>query len=214
MFRKPGALAILSLLLIPVISVFGVVLANTIDPEIALRSSNYERNYMLLNALRSACLLATLLATLSLWLLTCYFLLKSRQRSYGWLLLAIFGPFGLIALTLLGDNAPDTGDGYRKFIRELKAGVRVAYEVCLFVAVWVLAFQTMLVKSELMILYQSASSGMSVAQIVDQRNASSGMWAFSEGLEVLFLVALYYLLWPACFNLIGKLTRSWTSVRA
>jgi VIT1/CCC1 family predicted Fe2+/Mn2+ transporter len=47
-----------------------------------------------------------------------------------------------------------------------------------------------------MIIYEAATTGTSTAQIIDQRNASSGMWAFSEGLEVLFLVILFYLLWP------------------
>lgn len=213
MFRKPGTLAILSLLLMPLVSIAGAMLAFSIDPEIATRSANYERNYMLLDAMRSACLLATLVATMALWLLSCYFLLKAKRRSYGWLLLAAFGPFGLIALTMLGDSVPDSGDRYRKFVRELKAWLRVVYEACLFMAIWVLAFLTMLLKSEVMVLYQSARTGMSVAQIVDLQNASSGMWAFSEGLEVLFLVALYYLLWPACFNLVGDLARSWASSR-
>lgn len=207
MFRKPGTLAILSLLLVPVVSVFGVVLANFIDPEFARRSSDYERNYMLLNAVRSGFLLATLLATLSLWFLTCFFLLKSKEQSYAWLLLAVLGPFGLIVMSMLGDNTPAPGDWYRQLIRKLNIYLRVAYELCLFVAVWVLAFQTMLLKRELMILFQSARTGMSVAQIVDLQNASSGMWAFSEGLEVLFLVALFYLLWPLCVNAVGYLVR-------
>lgn len=211
MFRKPGTLAIISLLLMPLVSMAGAMLAFSIDPEIAARSANYERNYMLLDAIRSACLLATLVATMALWLLSCHFLLKAKRRSYGWLLLAALGPFGLIALTMLGDNAPDCGDRHRKFVGELKTGLRVVYEACLFMAISVFAFLTMLLKSEVMILYQSARTGMSVAQIVDLKNASSGMWAFTEGLEVLYLVALCYLLWPACFNLVGNLARSWTS---
>lgn len=211
MLGKPGTLAILSLLLIPLVSVAGAMLAISIDPEMARRSSNYERNYMLLDAVRSACLLATLLAALSLWFLSCFFLLKSKEQTYGWLPLALLGPFGFIVLTMLGDKTPAPGDAYRQFIGKLNIYLRVAYEVCLFFAVWVLAFQTMLLKRELMILFQSARTGMSVAQIVDLQNASSGMWAFSEGLEVLFLVALFYLLWPACFNLVGKMARSWTS---
>jgi hypothetical protein len=35
--------------------------------------------------------------------------------------------------------------------------------------------------------------------------ASSGMWAFGESLEVLFLVVLFYLLWPISFNVLGRL---------
>jgi hypothetical protein len=33
--------------------------------------------------------------------------------------------------------------------------------------------------------------------------ASSGMWAFGESLEVLFLVVLFYLLWPISFNVLA-----------
>jgi hypothetical protein len=56
-----------------------------------------------------------------------------------------------------------------------------------------------------MILYESATTGSSTAQIIANQNASSGMWAFSEGLEVMFLVALLYLIWPIAFNIVGRL---------
>jgi hypothetical protein len=69
----------------------------------------------------------------------------------------------------------------------------------------------MVLKRDLMILYESATTGISTAQIIDRQNASSGMWAFSEGLEVLFLVVLFYLLWPICFNVVGRLPRLWAS---
>jgi hypothetical protein len=55
----------------------------------------------------------------------------------------------------------------------------------------------MVLKRNLMIIVQSASTGLSRAQIIDQQNASSGMWAFGEGLEVIYLAALFYLLWPS-----------------
>jgi len=45
---------------------------------------------------------------------------------------------------------------------------------------------------------------MSAAQIMDLQNASSGMWAFAEGNEVIFLVALLYLLRPLAFNLFNR----------
>ncbi|HMF47789.1 MAG TPA: hypothetical protein VK603_04055, partial [Candidatus Saccharimonadales bacterium] len=68
---------------------------------------------------------------------------------------------------------------------------------------------TMVLKRDLMIIYEAATTGTSTAQIIDQQNASSGMWAFREGLEVLFLVVLFYLLWPICFNAVGRLPRLW-----
>ena len=63
----------------------------------------------------------------------------------------------------------------------------------------------MVLKRDLMIIYEAATTGTSTAQIIDQQNTSSGMWAFREGLEVLFLVVLFYLLWPICFNAVGRL---------
>jgi len=73
------------------------------------------------------------------------------------------------------------------------------------------AYQAMVLKRNLMIMYEAAATGTSTAQIINQQNASSGMWAFSEGLEVLFLVVLFYLLWPICFNVVGRLPRLWAS---
>ena len=78
---------------------------------------------------------------------------------------------------------------------------------------WVGAFLTMVLERDLMIIYEAATTGASTAQIIDQQNASSGMWAFREGLEVLFLVVLFYLLWPICFNAVGRLPRLWTSAK-
>jgi hypothetical protein len=60
-------------------------------------------------------------------------------------------------------------------------------------------------KREIMIMLESARTGVPTAQIIDLQNASSGMWAFSEGLKILFLVILFYLFWPICFNLVGSL---------
>jgi hypothetical protein len=79
--------------------------------------------------------------------------------------------------------------------------------------VWVGAYQAMMLKRELMIMYEAATTGTSTAQIIDQQNASSGMWSFGEGLDVLFLVVLCYLLWPICFNVLGRLPRRWASAK-
>ncbi|MCX7148158.1 MAG: hypothetical protein NTY05_01920 [Rhodocyclales bacterium] len=213
MFKKHYILAIVSFLSIPVISIAGVMLFNAINPEIAAGHSDYERNYRLLQQAKNLFLLATLLATVGLWLLTCFFLLKSRGQSNGWLPLAILGTFGFIVLTMLGDKAPAHRDLYQQFVRKLKIHLRVAYELCLFMAVWVIAFQTMVLKRDLMIAHQAAVTGRSIAQIIDEQNASSGMWAFSEGLEILYLVVLFYLLWPICFNLVGRLPKYRASSR-
>ena len=193
--------------MIPAVTVLGGILINAINPEIAAGSSNYERNFWLLNLAKHLSMLAGSLVIMLLWLLTCFFLIKSKKRSYGWLPLAMLGPFGLIILSMLSDNAPAPGDLYQQFVAKLKIYLRVAYELIFFVVVWVGAYQIMVLKRDLMILHESAITGISIAQIIDQQNASSGMYAFSEGLEVLFLVSLFYLLWPICFNVVGRLLR-------
>ena len=117
----------------------------------------------------------------------------------------MLGPFGLIILTMLSNDAPAPGDLYQQFVGKLKIYLRVAYELGFFMVVWVGAYQTMVLKRDLMIIYEAAASGTSTAQIINQQNASSGMWAFGESLEVLILVVLFYLLWPICFNVVGRL---------
>jgi len=133
--------------------------------------------------------------------------LKSRQRSLGWLSLAAAGPFGFMVIAMLDDRAPAPADLYQQFIRKLKLYWRVLLEIAVFVSVWSLAFELMVLKRDLMIRYESFTSGTPAATIIDRQNASSGMWAFSEGLEVIYLVVLLYLLWPICFNLAGRLLR-------
>jgi hypothetical protein len=75
---------------------------------------------------------------------------------------------------------------YQQFVGKLKIYLRVAYELIFFLVVWVGAFQTLVLKRDLMIMYEAATTGISTAQIIDRQNASSGMWAFSEG-------------WKSCF---------------
>jgi hypothetical protein len=208
MFKKPYVLAVAALLLIPAVTILSGVLVNSIDPEIAAGHANYERNYRLLTLAKSVCILAVFLLVVGLWFLTCFLLIKSKQRSNGWLSLGVLGPFGLIVLTMLGDNSAVPNNLYREFIGKLKSYRRIAYEVGFFVLVWVSAYQVMVWKRDLMIMYESARTGVSRAQIIDVQNASSGMWAFGEGLEVMFLIALFYLLWPICFNLAGRLPRA------
>ena len=213
MLKRPYVLALVSFLMIPAVTVLGGMLINFINPEIAAGSANYERNFQLLTLAKFISLLAGFLVVVGLWFLTCFFLLKSKQRSYGWLSLAILGPFGLMILATLSDTAPAPGDLYQKFVGKVNIYLRVAYEILLFVVVWNGAYQAMVLKRNLMIMYEAATTGVSAAQIIDQQNESSGMWAFSEGLEVFFLVALCYLLWPICFNLVGRLPRLWAPSR-
>ena len=205
MFKRPYVLVIVPFLMIPAVTVLAPMLINLIDPEIAVRYPNYERNFRLLSLAKSLSMLAVLLVVIGLWFLTCFFLVKSKKRSYGWLPLTLLGPFGLIILALLSNNAPAPGNLYQQFVGKLKIYLRVGYELCFFVVVWVGAYQSMVLKRNLMIMYEAATTGISTAQIINQQNASSGMWAFGEGLEVFFLVVLFYLLRPICFNAVGRL---------
>src|SRR6266496_3905643 len=170
LFKRPYVLAIVSFLMIPAVTVLGGILINSINPEIAAGHSNYERNYRLLSLAKHLSMLAGLLVIMGLWFLTCFFLLKSKKRSYGWLPLAMLGPFGLIILTLLNDNAPATVDLYQQFVGKLKIYLRVGYELIFFVVVSVGAFLTMVLKRDLMIMCEAATTGISTAQIIDQQN--------------------------------------------
>lgn len=62
----------------------------------------------------------------------------------------------------------------------------------------------MILKRNLMIHYQSIATGVSTSQIIATQNASSGMWAFGESLEVMFFMILLYLLRPILFNLVAR----------
>ncbi len=66
----------------------------------------------------------------------------------------------------------------------------------------------------LTILREAAATGASTDQISAQQNASSGMWAFGESLEVIFLEVFFYLLWPACFNAAARLLRPKAAAKA
>ena len=138
LFKRPYVLAIVSFLMIPAVTVLGGILINSINPAMAGSHANYERNYRLLSLAKILSMLAGLLVIMGLWFLTCFFLLKFKKRSYAWLPLAMLGPFGLIILTMLSDNAPAPGDLYQQFVGKLKIYLRVAYELSFFVGRFVL----------------------------------------------------------------------------
>jgi len=209
--KRQYILAVVCYLLIPAVVIASGVLFRLIDPEMARGSADYVRNYRLLELARTGALITMAGLALVLWMLTCYLVLKSRQRSLGWLLLAAAGPFGFIVIAMLEDRAPAFYDLYQQFIRKLKLYWRVPIEIAAFVAVWSLAFELMVLKRDLMVRYESFMSGTPVATIVDWRNQSSGMWAFSEGNEVIYLVVLIYLLWPVFFNVVGQLFKRRTN---
>jgi len=203
--KKQTAIALGLLLLIPAIVVFDGVLFRFIDPEIAAGHPNYAQNYHMLEVARRLSIWGSAGVLAILWLAVCFLVIRSKQRSWLWIFLAVFGPFGFAALAMLNDNAPAATDRYARFVRGLNWFARSGYESCVFVVIWALAYGCMLLKSNLSILYESATSGMSTAQVIDIRNASSGMWAFAEGNEVMYMVAVLYLLVPVVFNIAARM---------
>lgn len=211
--KKQWLVALVLFLLIPVVVVMGGMLFSAIDPEIAAGHPNYARNYHLLSLLRLTVLWGSLAATAVLWLVVCSLVIRSKNRSQLWLLVAALGPVGFAVLAMLNDQSPVETDRYGRFTRRLSWPVRGAWEICVFLLAWELAYEAMLLKRTLMIRHEAATTGVSTAQIIAVQNASSGMWAFSEGNEVMYFVILFYLLLPVVFA-IGYLAAGKTLRRA
>lgn len=209
--KKQTVVALVLLLLIPVVLVLGGALFSLINPEIAAGHPNYVRNFQLLNLLKKITMWATAAGVAVLWLLVCLQVIRSKKRSSSWLFLAALGPFGLAILAMLNDRETAETDWYTRFVRNLNWFVRVGYELCTFVIVWVFAYEGMVLKRTLMIRYEAGTTGSSIAQVIDRQNASGGMWAFAEGMEVMFLVVLLYLLRPVVFNIVGRAAAITTS---
>lgn len=204
MIKKQSAVALVLLLLIPLAVMLGGMLSNLIDPEIAAAHPNYVRNYHLLNLLKHMCFFGSLAVAGVLWLLVCVLVIRARNRSTLWLLLAGLGPLGFAVLATLKDRDDLVTDRYARFVRSMNWLVRAGYELSSFVMVWVLAYQAMVVMRTLIIWYEAVTTGISTAQIIDLQNASSGMWAFAEGNEVMYFVVLLYLLRPVIFRIAAQ----------
>jgi hypothetical protein len=201
--KRQTAVALGLLLLIPAVVMLGGFLFAIINPEITAGHPNYAMNFYLLSRLRVVLFLGSGAVALVLWMSVFFLVLRSKQRSLWWLLLAALGPIGLAILASLNDEEAAEADRHARFVKNLNKLRRAAYEVCRFVMIWELAYQAIVVKRNLTILYESATTGASTAEILATQNASSGMWAFGEGLEVMFLVILFYLLWPIVFNIVA-----------
>jgi hypothetical protein len=206
--KRETILALVLLLLIPIAAMLGGFLFSLINPEIAAGHPNYARNFHLLSLIKTMSFLASGVVAAILWLLICFLVIRSKGRSLLWLLVAALGPFGLAILAVLDDKDPAETDRYARFVRGMNGFVRVGYEACAFVVIWLLAYQAMVLKRNLMIMLESAATGVSTAVILDRQNASSGMWAFAEGMEVMYIVILLYLIRPIVFNIVGRVAES------
>ena len=150
----------------------------------------------------------------ALWMLVCFLVIRSKKRSYLWLFLAALGPLGFAVLASLNDRTATEPDSYTRFLRRMNWLVRAGYEVLSFLIIWELAWQAMVLKSMLVIRYEAYTTGVSVAEIMKVRDASSGMWAFGEGMEVMYLAVLLYLLRPFVFRVVASvLARGSTNAR-
>src|SRR5882672_4272039 len=180
MLRMPNryVMGMLCYLAIPVVVITGFRLSLLIDPEMARGSADYARNFRLLQQVATCVVMAAAGVVLVLWVCTCYLVLKFRQRSTLWLALAAAGPFGFITIAMLADHSPAPHESYQQFISKLKLYWRVPLEVALFMSAWILAFLSVTLKRDLMISYESLSTGTPVETIITRYNASSGMYSF------------------------------------
>jgi hypothetical protein len=211
MMKKQMVVALVLLLLIPVVSMLGGLLFSMINPEIAAGHANYARNYHLLSLVKIMTMWGSGALVAILWLLACLLVIRSKERSSLWLFFAALGPLGFAILAMLNERTPAETDRHARFVRSLNRFARVGYEVFAFVVIWLLAYQAMVLKRNLMIMYQSATTGISTSQIIATQNASSGMWAFAEGIEVMFMVVLFYLLRPIVFNIGSRVAATMAS---
>lgn len=202
--KKQMVWALAVLLLMPVVVMAGGFIAAHINPEIAAGHANYTRNFRLLVLAKGAIFLGGAAMAGVLWLVACFLVIRSKQQSLWWMPAAALGPFGFAVLAMLDDRAPAERDRYARFLLGMNFFLRVGYEALTFVAILTLAYEAMVVLRNLIILGQAAATGMSRAQIIDLQNASGGMWAFAEGNEILFMIALFYLLRPIAFNIAGR----------
>lgn len=214
MMKKQTVVALVLLLLIPIVLKLGGLAFSLINPESAAGHPDYARNYHFLNNMKLMSLWGSFAVVAILWLLVCFFVIRSKERSFWWILLAAFGPFGFAVLAMLRDRSPRATDQHERFVRKLHWLVWAGYQACLFIVIWMLAYQAMVLKRTLTILYESVTTGISVAEIIDRQNASSGMWAFAEGNEVMYMVALLYLLWPIVFNVGARVAATVSSPKA
>lgn len=214
MMKKQSFTALILLLLIPMVWTLGLRLFNLINPESTVGHPDYARNYHFLSLAKHMSLWGSELAVVILWLLVCFLVIRSKRRSSWWLFFGVLGPFGFAVLAALRDRAPAEADRHERFVHNLNTFLRIGYAVCCFVLIWVLADQAVVFKRNLMLQHQSATTGIPIAQIIDSQNASSGMWAFAEGTEEMYLVVLLYLIWPAVFNTVARAAATVTARKA
>ena len=126
---------------IPAAAMLAAGIFGAIDPELARGHSDYARNYVLSEHLRTGAWLAALVLLGVMWLLACV-----------WLWLALLGSAGFAVLTTLSDlSALSPNDAYGRLLAHLPKLLRVVYEIVRFAVFAVVAWQ---------LAERDASSGM------------------------------------------------------
>jgi hypothetical protein len=133
--KKQTVVALALVLLMPIVLRMGGLLFSLINPEIAAGHPNYVRNYHILSFVKHLSFLASAGVVAILWLLVCFLVIRSKERSSWWLFFSALGPFGFAVLAMLNDRAPGDTDRHARFVRNLNSFVRVGYEVCIFVII-------------------------------------------------------------------------------
>jgi hypothetical protein len=208
LIRKYYGRSIAALLLIPVVARGTAGLVGAIDPELARGHRDYARNFALLDHLRTGVQLSGLVLLGTLWLLACAWLLRAKSRRRTWLPLGLLGPPGFAVLTALADRSPPApGDAYRQLLERLPLLLRGLYEVLRFAAFGFAAMQLIEWVDDGTALLEASRRGVALAQVLAERDASSGMWAFGDMLLAGYVFVLMYALWPAGCNAVAGLIR-------
>jgi hypothetical protein len=208
MIRKYYARSIIALLLIPVVTLSAAGIDFAIDPELARGHANYVRNFALLQHLRVGVVLAALMLVIALWLLACVWLLRARSQRRAWLSLSLLGPLGFAWLMTLPDRStPDPADAYRRQLTRLPSPLRILYEIVRFAVFGFIALQLIEWFDEGTALLEASRRGMPLAQVLAERDASGGMWAFGDLIRAGCVFVLLYALWPAGCNAVSWLIR-------
>ncbi len=180
--RKYYGRSIIALLLIPVVTLSAAALDYAIDPELARGHANYARNFALLQHLRFAVVVAALVLVIALWLLLRLPLRASSKRMRSWLMLALLGPLGFVVLMVLPDRStPAAADAYGRELTRLPNLLRILYEILRFAIFGFVAMQLIEWYDDGTALIEASRRGISLSQVLAERDASSGMWAFGEG---------------------------------
>lgn len=195
--------ALLCWLAIPPWMAVMILLAVSIDPEWARRTSDYATGYRLIAAARDGAMVIMLGGAALLGVMACAYVLRARQRGRGWLLAVVLGPIGLFLLALLRDRASHPVDAWQRCLRRLGRARRMGVECGFAMGPWLGAWGAVALWRDGGFRIEAWRSGVTIAAVAERHAASGGMQAFADMLLVLYLVPLAALAWPLVFNLLA-----------